>query len=175
MPLRFHRKRMSGAFTVLGAGLVSRPLIEYLSREAGRKVVVASGCGQEVSRMASLFAGRSNVETCVLDASSDGGALQELVNESRVVVSLLPAPMHGLVADAVLASSSDRAPDLVTASYKGDMVARHEAFVERGVRCVCLSCQRHEVGGGGGRVRIATSRSARAVGSRRGWTRAWIT
>lgn len=121
---------------VLGAGLVSRPLIEFLSRSAARRVVVASASEAELAAVAGAFGDRSNVEPALLDVAGDAAGLQRHVDASRVVVSLLPAPMHGAVAEAVLAGGGRR-PDLVTASYVGDLAAVAGRAAAAGVRVVC--------------------------------------
>ena len=120
---------------VLGAGLVSRPLIEYLSRDAARAVVVASASPDELAAVRKAFAARPNVEAARLDVAGDAPGLAALVGSARVVTSLLPAAMHGAVADAALRSPAP--PDVVTASYVGDMADRDAEARSRGVRIVC--------------------------------------
>ena len=129
---------------MLGAGLVSRPLVEFLSRDASRSVVVASSCAAELDRVRAAFGGRGNVVARELRVGGVGGGgvgggesgcLREVCEGAGVVASLLPAGLHGRVADAVLACAAP--PHLVTASYVGDMAERHEAAAARGVRIVC--------------------------------------
>ena len=132
---RFSPTMAASRHLVLGAGLVSRPLIEYLSRDAARAVVVASASPDELAAVRKAFAARPNVEAARLDVAGDAPGLAALVGSARVVTSLLPAAMHGAVADAALRSPAP--PDVVTASYVGAMADRDAEARSRGVRIVC--------------------------------------
>ena len=50
------------------------------------------------------------------DASQPGDKLRYLVEEADIVVSLLPAPMHPIIAKECISLKTD----LVTASYESD-------------------------------------------------------
>ena len=113
MPAKPHgQARDPERVLVLGAGLVAKPLVEYLSRDAHRTVTIVSALAHEAEGLAAM---RSNTLAQTMDLGSDAakGALTEAVKNADVVVSLLPATLHLVVADACV---SEKTP-LVTASY----------------------------------------------------------
>ena len=81
---------------VLGSGYVSGPCVRYLCRDPRNEVVVLSADGAQA---AALVAGIPNASAAALDAS-DIEKLSHHIKGSDVVVSLLPATMHGPVAAA---------------------------------------------------------------------------
>ncbi|MDY0002907.1 MAG: saccharopine dehydrogenase C-terminal domain-containing protein [Polyangia bacterium] len=93
---------------LLGAGMVTRPGVSYML-EHGCEVLVAS---RTVKKAASLVEGHPNGRA-VAFTIDDREALNRLASESDVVISLLPAPMHPVVAEACLAAGTN----LVTTSY----------------------------------------------------------
>ncbi len=95
---------------VFGAGLVSRPLVRYLL-DHGFGVTVAS---RTVSKAEALVEGHPNGRATQFMAD-DAQALRNYVAESDLAVSLLPAPMHPVVARACL----DLGKHMVTTSYVG--------------------------------------------------------
>jgi saccharopine dehydrogenase-like NADP-dependent oxidoreductase len=76
---------------VLGAGLVARPLVEYLSRDARHVVTVVSALESEVRNLETM---RANVNGRVVNIGTDKDAMSRLVQENDLVVSVLPATMH---------------------------------------------------------------------------------
>jgi saccharopine dehydrogenase-like NADP-dependent oxidoreductase len=79
---------------VLGAGLVSRPLVHYLCEQEDLEVVVAS---RTVSKAEALVAGRPRGRAVALNVK-DEAALEQRVREADLSVSLLPATEHVKVA-----------------------------------------------------------------------------
>jgi saccharopine dehydrogenase-like NADP-dependent oxidoreductase len=79
---------------VLGAGLVSRPLVHYLTDREGIELTVAT---RTVSKAEALIAGRSRGRAVALNVKDDA-ALEELIGGHDVAVSLLPATEHVKVA-----------------------------------------------------------------------------
>lgn len=98
---------------VLGSGLVSKTLVEYLGRE-GRRTITVAGAVAEEARAVSEAA--LNGRHITLDVGKEMDRVARLVDESDIVVSLLPAPMHPVVANACI----DKSTDLVTASYESE-------------------------------------------------------
>ena len=98
---------------VLGAGLVSRPMVRYLLERAGLEVWVAS---RTVSKATELVGSHPNGRAIGLLADDDEAALGRLVSESDLAVSLLPYTYHVKVASHCL---KYRKP-LVTTSYVSD-------------------------------------------------------
>jgi saccharopine dehydrogenase-like NADP-dependent oxidoreductase len=79
---------------VLGAGLVSRPLVHYLTDQPDLEVTLAS---RTVSKAEALVAGRARGTAVALDVK-DEGALETLIAGHDLAVSLLPATEHVKVA-----------------------------------------------------------------------------
>jgi alpha-aminoadipic semialdehyde synthase len=98
---------------VLGSGLVSKSLVEYLGRD-GRRIVTVAGAVEDEAR--SVCQAAKNGRHVSLDVHSRMDRVAELIEESDVVVSLLPAPMHPAIAEACI----DHSTDLVTASYESE-------------------------------------------------------
>jgi saccharopine dehydrogenase (NADP+, L-glutamate forming)/spermidine synthase len=94
---------------VLGAGLVSRPLVHYLTDRENFEVTVAS---RTVSKAEALVAGRKNGRALALNAK-DVEALARLIAEHDLAVSLLPASEHPKVARMCL----DSGKHMSTTSY----------------------------------------------------------
>ncbi|MDJ0763800.1 MAG: saccharopine dehydrogenase C-terminal domain-containing protein [Myxococcota bacterium] len=94
---------------VLGAGFVAGPLVKYLTAWQGCRVTIADLI---VSQAEALAAGRSNACAVALDVK-DNAALEQLVSQCDVTVSLLPATEHVKVAKACLKHKKHMA----TASY----------------------------------------------------------
>ena len=79
---------------VLGAGLVSRPLVHYLTDQPDFEVTLAS---RTVSKAGALVEGRERGTAVALDVT-DEAALEKLIAEHDLAVSLLPATEHVKVA-----------------------------------------------------------------------------
>jgi len=111
---------------VLGAGLVAPPLVRYLLQR-GVTVTVAS---QVVSRARELVGDHPQGHGIGLDVPGDMTALEELVEEADVVVSLLPASFHPVVARTCV----EYGTHLVTTSYVSDEMRELDARArERGL------------------------------------------
>lgn len=112
---------------VLGAGMVSAPLVEYLARDKNIDITVCSHLKEESDRLANKYPG---VQSQYLNVSDNSNHLRDLCEESDVVVSLLPYSLHGLVARHCV----DAKTHLVTASYLNDEVkSLHEEAEQAGV------------------------------------------
>ena len=83
---------------VLGAGLVSRPLVHYLTDQPDLEVTLAS---RTVSKAEALVEGRERGRALALNVK-DEAALEGLVAEHDLAVSLLPATEHVKVAKLCL-------------------------------------------------------------------------
>ncbi|HZN54123.1 MAG TPA: saccharopine dehydrogenase C-terminal domain-containing protein [Candidatus Polarisedimenticolaceae bacterium] len=111
---------------VLGAGLVSRPLVRHLS---GFDDVALTLADADIARAEAVAATGRRVRPIPLSAE-DRGALDARVAECDLVVSLLPAPLHPAVARAAIAHGVD----LITTSYVSDeMRALDAAAKDAGV------------------------------------------
>jgi saccharopine dehydrogenase-like NADP-dependent oxidoreductase len=94
---------------VLGAGLVSRPLVRYLLDQPDFKVTVAS---RTVSKAEALVDGHPDGTTMTLLAD-DTAKLEQLISEHDLAISLLPAPLHPVVAELCIKHNKH----MVTTSY----------------------------------------------------------
>ena len=107
---------------LLGAGFVSGPLVDYFGRRATRVTAVSCNHG-DLARLSA-----AHVTPVVCDVQADAAALDALVAQHDVVVSLLPVALHTLVAEACLRHGRH----LVTTSYvSAQMQTLHEAWVIR--------------------------------------------
>jgi saccharopine dehydrogenase-like NADP-dependent oxidoreductase len=84
---------------VLGAGLVSRPIIHYLTDLEDAEVTVAT---RTVSKAEALVAGRPRGKAVALNVVKDEAGLEQLVSKNDISISLLPATEHVRVAKLCL-------------------------------------------------------------------------
>ena len=112
---------------VFGAGLVARPLVEYLLNEAGFQVTVAS---RTVGKAEALIGDHPQGKAVAFDITKDGDALGDLVAGADLSVSLLPYIYHVQIARQCI----EHEKHLVTTSYVSDeMQALDGAAQEAGV------------------------------------------
>lgn len=110
---------------ILGAGLVARPMVEYLL-ERGISVTVAS---RTRSRADEMIKGYRN-GLAVAWTVDDTDKLQEMVSSHDMVVSLLPYVHHIVVAETCIRCKKN----MVTTSYvKPEMQALDEAARRAGI------------------------------------------
>lgn len=101
----------------LGAGMVSEPLVEWLSRDSNITVQVISGVAGQAQSLVQRVR-RANVSARTIDVLQDSAAIQELCSSAHCVVSLLPAPMHVAIAEACIRAGTS----LVTARDRKSVV-----------------------------------------------------
>ncbi|XP_013793016.1 alpha-aminoadipic semialdehyde synthase, mitochondrial-like [Limulus polyphemus] len=115
---------------VLGAGYVSGPLVEYLTRDQSIFVTVGSALQNQGEALKQKM---TNTEYVVLDVTKGEDKLDHLICESSLVISLLPYSLHPLVAEKCIKHKVN----MVTASYlTPEMKQLHEAAVDAGVTIV---------------------------------------
>eukprot|EP00405_Crypthecodinium_cohnii_P014854 CAMPEP_0206444564 /NCGR_PEP_ID=MMETSP0324_2-20121206/14986_1 /ASSEMBLY_ACC=CAM_ASM_000836 /TAXON_ID=2866 /ORGANISM="Crypthecodinium cohnii, Strain Seligo" /LENGTH=1054 /DNA_ID=CAMNT_0053912609 /DNA_START=222 /DNA_END=3386 /DNA_ORIENTATION=+ len=117
---------------VLGSGFVVGPLIEYLLRDGNNVITVASIMKKEMEALSVQYGHRCQSQ--YLDVLSTDAEMEELrdqmVKESDVIVSLVPATMHVGVAQLAVKHGKH----MVTASYVSeDMEKLHEQAKQAGV------------------------------------------
>jgi len=111
---------------VLGAGMVARPLVQYLLDQEGYHVKVAS---RTVSKAERIIDGNPDGEALSFDVD-EMNDLQGLVSDSDIVVSLLPYTYHVEVANHCIESVKP----MVTTSYVSDaMKALNDKAKDAGV------------------------------------------
>uniref|UniRef100_A0A673GTT2 Alpha-aminoadipic semialdehyde synthase, mitochondrial-like n=1 Tax=Sinocyclocheilus rhinocerous TaxID=307959 RepID=A0A673GTT2_9TELE len=95
---------------LLGAGYVSGPVIEYLTRDAGTQVTVASNLLNQAEDMAAKYA---NTIAVMLDITCQESHLESLIKDHDIVISVLPYAFHPQVAKHCIKMKVN----MVTASY----------------------------------------------------------
>lgn len=103
---------MTKKILVLGAGMISRPMVRYLLNQPDFFVTMAS---RTVSKAEKIIDNHSSGMAIALDVSDDN-LLEKLVSESDIAVSLLPYPYHVKVAELCIKHKKH----LVTTSYVSD-------------------------------------------------------
>ncbi|NLP11514.1 saccharopine dehydrogenase, partial [bacterium] len=112
---------------MLGSGLVARPLVQYLLEQTDAQLVIASNDPQ---RAAELIDGHPRAQAVELDVEADQLRLQQWVERSAVVVSLLPYRHHPAAGRICV----EEGVSLVTTSYvSASMQALHDEAVAKGV------------------------------------------
>ena len=112
---------------VLGAGLVARPLVQYLLDQPDFQVTVAS---RTVEKARALIGDRPNGRALAFDIEREPERLDDLVAQADLAVSMLPYIHHLQVAHACLRHRRH----LVTTSYvKDEMRALDGAARQAGV------------------------------------------
>ncbi|RNA45143.1 alpha-aminoadipic semialdehyde mitochondrial [Brachionus plicatilis] len=115
---------------VLGAGYVSDPVIEYLSRDQNLSVTVVSALKKEADKIGSKYASANPV---VLDVQRSEGELSKLIKNHDIVISLLPYVYHASIAEKCIKHKIN----MVTASYLSkEMKSLHDSAVGQGVTIV---------------------------------------
>ena len=128
--------RVLGDFTtskkalVLGAGYVSAPVIEYLTRDSDLGITLCSGIKAEADAVALAH---ERTEPVLLDVMERPDLLNDLVKSHDVVVSLLPWTLHPEIAKVAIANKTN----MVTASYLSDGIkGQEQAAIDAGVTIV---------------------------------------
>jgi len=112
---------------LLGAGLVTRPLVHYLLDQNNIELVIAS---RTVSKADALLENHPKGKSVALNVKSEEEKLKQLVKESDVVISLLPWIYHLKVANFCL----EFGKHLVTTSYvSNDMKSLDSKAKEKGL------------------------------------------
>jgi saccharopine dehydrogenase-like NADP-dependent oxidoreductase len=117
---------------VLGAGLISPPLVRYLLARTPHRVVVAA---KQFGRVREVLEQYPRGRLVELDAG-DAGAVASLVREADAVVSLLPAPMTPQVAELAI----ERRIPLINTSYATDELRALDARARNAGVLVLAEC-----------------------------------
>ncbi|MGB8959890.1 MAG: saccharopine dehydrogenase C-terminal domain-containing protein [Candidatus Aminicenantales bacterium] len=111
---------------VLGAGLVARPLVNYLLGQPDFSVTVAD---VEAGRAAKLVAGHPRGRSEVLDIT-DRAVLAAAIGRADLVVSMVPYTFHPVIAELAI----EQGRPMITASYVSPAMRALDARAkERGV------------------------------------------
>ncbi|KAG8196322.1 hypothetical protein JTE90_013807 [Oedothorax gibbosus] len=114
---------------VLGAGYVAGPLVDYLTRDENIHVTI----GSYLQNQGEALVKSNNAEHVVLDVTTGKGPLDKLIEQSDLVVSLLPYSLHPSIAERCIRHKVN----MVTASYLiPEMRSLHQAAVDAGISIV---------------------------------------
>lgn len=112
---------------VLGAGYVAAPLVEYLTRDDSVNVIIGTAFQKEGEALAMKS---PNTESVVVDVMKAPDALQNLVKDADLVVSLLPYSLHPTIAHHCIRHGTN----MVTASYlTPELKELHSAAVDANI------------------------------------------
>jgi len=101
-------------FLVLGAGFVAEPVVEYLSRNKNNQITLADYDYANTQKVSEKYPQISSLQIDV----SNKADLTSLIKDKNVVLSLVPAPFHPLVAQVCI----EQKVNLITASYETDVM-----------------------------------------------------
>ena len=111
---------------VLGAGLVAKPLVDYLAKKPDTKVTVAS---RTVSKAEKLVHAYAHCQAKPLNLKDDA-ALEKEISAADIVISLVPYTFHTKVARYCIAHGKD----MVTTSYVSqEMADLHKQAEDKGI------------------------------------------
>jgi alpha-aminoadipic semialdehyde synthase len=112
---------------VLGSGMVSGPLLDYLYRMPNLSITLASNNLAEAKQRSK---GRDRIHPTELDVLKDVEAVSSLVKEADLVISMVPAPFHTEVAKACITHKKN----MITASYVSPaMRSLHSEAADAGI------------------------------------------
>lgn len=97
---------------VLGAGLVSRPLVEYLLKQSDFQVTVAS---RTVSKAEKLVGNHPRGKAIALNVD-DTATLSKLIDDCDLAISLVPYAYHPVIAKLCI----EKKKQMITTSYVSD-------------------------------------------------------
>lgn len=95
---------------ILGAGYVSAPVVDYLTRDTRISVTVAAQIKEEIDKLAQNY---PNTEPVLLELHRSQQEVEDLIKEHDLVISLLPYALHPQIAKLCIKYRTN----MVTASY----------------------------------------------------------
>jgi saccharopine dehydrogenase-like NADP-dependent oxidoreductase len=95
---------------IIGAGHVTKPIVDYMVDKCGYQVSMAA---RTVSKAEKIIAGRANAEA-VPWASDDEEKLDKLIAEHDIVINMIPKAYHVMIAKLCVKNKKD----MVTTSYE---------------------------------------------------------
>jgi saccharopine dehydrogenase-like NADP-dependent oxidoreductase len=111
---------------ILGAGHVTKPIVDYLTEKCGYDVTMAA---RTVSKAEKIIAGRKKAKA-VAWASNEEEKLDGLIAEHDIVINMIPKAYHVMVAKLCLKHQKS----MVTTSYEIPPIKELDAEVkERGI------------------------------------------
>lgn len=102
---------------IIGSGLVSEPVIDYLLTKPNNHVLLASNSQEQMNKIISK---KRNVEIHLLDIIRNKEKLSSLIKISDLVISLIPPFLHIYVAKACLQNKKS----LISTSYISEEIKK---------------------------------------------------
>ncbi|MBW0508035.1 hypothetical protein O181_047750 [Austropuccinia psidii MF-1] len=112
---------------IFGSGLTAKPVIETLLNDSSVKVIIGTKVIEEAHQLRQKICQDdltkfARIEIFNVDAENDEIMVEDLVKQAKVVISLLPAKMHPIVASPCL----NHSVHLITASYVSTAMAEFD-------------------------------------------------
>jgi len=107
----------SKSILILGSGLVSEPVIDFLQKKPENNIILASNSQEEINK---LIGKKQNIKIHLLDIKKNKEKLSELIKQSDLVISLIPPFLHIYVAKACL----EHKKSLITTSYISEEIKK---------------------------------------------------
>ncbi|KAI8461948.1 Saccharopine dehydrogenase-domain-containing protein [Phakopsora pachyrhizi] len=109
---------------IFGSGLVAKPAIQVLLSDPNVKLTIAAKLIDEAKELIDSVCksnpeNQGRIELIYVDAEGDPTQVSDIVKQADIVLSLLPATIHPLIAKPCL----DHSVNLVTASYVSPAMA----------------------------------------------------
>jgi len=104
---------------VLGSGMMVEPLIDLLLKRPENHIIIGTNMLQAFKQISSKK-NNQNLSGVEIDVVKDNNALDNLVNQSDIVISYLPPVLHEYVAKSCLKNSKN----MVTTSYISDYMKK---------------------------------------------------
>ncbi|WP_046242709.1 saccharopine dehydrogenase family protein [Hymenobacter terrenus] len=121
---------MTTRLLLLGAGRSASSLLQYLLRHAPTEKWFLTVADVSPAHLAPVLAAHSEYARAVPFSTDDEALLEEMVEQADIVISMLPAPLHPLVARACVRHGRH----LATASYVSPEIrALHDDATAAGV------------------------------------------
>lgn len=146
----------------LGAGLVARPYVQYLCKR-GFHVIVASRTKEKAEK---LIQGCKSAEAVQFNIKDDDELLQELVNKSDLVCSLLPYTYHVKAAEVAIENNkhfcttsyiSNEMHELDKPANESNVILLNECGVDPGIDHMSAQKIIDEIHDQGGKIISFTS------------------
>ncbi|XP_022109027.1 alpha-aminoadipic semialdehyde synthase, mitochondrial-like isoform X2 [Acanthaster planci] len=112
---------------LMGSGHMAEPIVEYLTRNGGVAVTIASADKPEADALAAKYDGTNSL---YLNVARHTDQTEKAVQEHDIVISMLPYKLHPQVAEKCVAYKKN----MVTASYASpEMRALQQGALDAGV------------------------------------------
>lgn len=120
---------------IFGSGMVSQPVIDYLLKRQGNKVILASNSSDQLFSIKEKKQ-NENLEIQLLEIIKDKEKLFDLVAKSDLVISLVPTFFHIHIARACLFNKKN----LISTSYYSDEIKKMDSDLKKNNMSFMFEC-----------------------------------